>query len=46
MLFDDKEIVVVMMMEMRVRVDDHFHVELIGLRKITKNRKIDFDDNT
>ena len=46
MLFDDKEIVVVMMMEMGVRVDDHFHVELIGLRKITKNRKIDFDDNT
>ena len=36
MLFDDKEIVVVVMMEMRVRVDDHFHVELIGLRKITK----------
>ena len=36
MLFDDKEIVVVMVMEMRVRVDDHFQVELIGLRKIAK----------
>ena len=36
MLFDDKEIIVVMVMEIRVRVDDHFHVELIGLRKITK----------
>ena len=46
MLFDDKEIIVVMVMEIRVRVDDHFHVELIGMREITKNRKIDFDDNT
>ena len=36
MLFDDQEKVVVMMMEMRVRVDDHFHIELIGMRKITK----------